>query len=135
MQGIYRLAGDNLIICYDSERGTLPATFAADKETEILLILRREHPRSTPANVPETRSAPQSDGFAGSHRAADGMRRGTAPLRRSVARPILEATAGLTRPGPGATHPRPRRLRTGNEGIRDESIAADGRPSSPWPRA
>ena len=46
MQGIYRLAGDNLVICYNSEIGTMPATFAADKETEILLILRRERPDS-----------------------------------------------------------------------------------------
>ena len=44
MQGIYRLAGDNLVICYNSEIGTMPATFAADKETEILLILRHETP-------------------------------------------------------------------------------------------
>jgi RNA polymerase sigma factor (sigma-70 family) len=44
MQGIYRLAGDNLVICYNAERGKPPEIFAADKETEILLILRREPP-------------------------------------------------------------------------------------------
>jgi hypothetical protein len=46
VQGIYRIVGDNLIICYELEKGTWPETFAAAKENEILLILRRERPDS-----------------------------------------------------------------------------------------
>ena len=56
-RGVYRVAGDNLVICYDSERGTLPASFAAAKETETLLILRRERP------APETGPMRRLDGF------------------------------------------------------------------------
>jgi RNA polymerase sigma factor (sigma-70 family) len=41
---IYRMAGDNLVICYDAERNTLPDSFAAAKDTETLLVLRRERP-------------------------------------------------------------------------------------------
>jgi RNA polymerase sigma factor (sigma-70 family) len=44
LRGIYRVAGDNLVICYDSGQGTRPTSFAAAKETETLLILRREPP-------------------------------------------------------------------------------------------
>jgi RNA polymerase sigma factor (sigma-70 family) len=55
MQGIYRLAGDNLVICYSAERGPVPEAFAADKDTEILLILRRERPQARPARHPDER--------------------------------------------------------------------------------
>ncbi len=58
LRGIYRVAGDNLVICYDSSQsGTRPTSFAAAKETETLMILRRERP------VPEARPLGRIDGF------------------------------------------------------------------------
>jgi hypothetical protein len=44
LRGIYRVAGENLVICYDSDQGVRPTSFAAAKPTETLLILRPEPP-------------------------------------------------------------------------------------------
>jgi RNA polymerase sigma factor (sigma-70 family) len=55
-RGIFQVARDHLVICYDSERGTLPASFAAAKDSETLLILRPERPAAQPItpNPPPT---------------------------------------------------------------------------------
>jgi RNA polymerase sigma factor (sigma-70 family) len=73
-RGIYRVAGDNLVICYDSDQGgTRPTSFAAATETETLLILRRERP------VPEARPLGRIDGYLAPPRPTKRLQ--TGPLR------------------------------------------------------
>jgi RNA polymerase sigma factor (sigma-70 family) len=57
LRGIYQVAGDNLVICYDSEQGTLPTSFTAVKPSETLLILRRDRP------VADTKPMHRLDGY------------------------------------------------------------------------
>ncbi len=49
LRGIYRLKGDILTICYDDSDRMRPATFADNKVSEGLIILRRVPPESAPA--------------------------------------------------------------------------------------
>ena len=48
LRGIYRLKDDILLICYDEADRERPATFAGDKPSERLIILRRRPPAPGP---------------------------------------------------------------------------------------
>lgn len=47
MRGICRVGGDNVVLCYDTEGGTVPAQFAAARDTEIVLVLRPGREKTT----------------------------------------------------------------------------------------
>jgi RNA polymerase sigma factor (sigma-70 family) len=54
LRGIYRLKGDLLTICYDEADRGRPETFAADKPTETLVILRRGIRNQMLESIPAT---------------------------------------------------------------------------------